>query len=149
MSGSILLYRRININSNAESTVETGLKHADQWVILNRKHAKKLVELYTTEEGKEFVKYLRKKIDRFCPDEIYPIEWFINQYGKKSSESFKKEFRIVQTTWTYWDNIHSSPRKLNSPKMTKMKAEICKSDALFARKFNKKAAGELSGTCGH
>jgi len=140
---------RININSNAESTVETGLKHADQWVILNRKHAKKLVELHTTEEGKEFVKYLRKKIDRFCPDEIYPIEWFIDQYGKKSSESFKKEFRIVQTTWTYWDNIHSSPRKLNSPKMTKMKAEICKSDALFARKFNKKAAGELSGTCGY
>uniref|UniRef100_A0A6C0CZ32 Uncharacterized protein n=1 Tax=viral metagenome TaxID=1070528 RepID=A0A6C0CZ32_9ZZZZ len=138
---------RINIDLNSEATIETGLAYADQWILLNRKHAELLVELKTTEKGKEFVKNIRKLIGDFCPDELYPVNWFMENYGKSSFASFKREFNVMPTTYTYWDGKHTSPIRYTSPRMRKDKGKICSSGALFARKFNKKAGIELSGKC--
>ena len=44
---------RFNIDVNAEVTEETGLVYADQWSIVNRKHAEMLLELKTTQAGKD------------------------------------------------------------------------------------------------
>lgn len=126
---------------------------ADQWMILNRKHAKMLVKLSTTEEGKNFVKNLKdilgEENEYGCPDEIYPILWFIHKYGKPSSESFKSEFKNEITTFTYWDYEKSMypkhPVRFTSPKMEQMKKDICKS--IFARKFNAKSARLLAMNC--
>lgn len=138
---------RMNLETDAEPTVETGYYWCDQWCILNRKQAKLLLNLRDTEEGKNYTKEFLKKIDGFCSDEMLPINWFVKHYGKPSTASFKKEIMIKQTTYTYWDGIHSSPRKFNAPQMRKMKSKICSSGAVFGRKFNAKAARELSMDC--
>jgi len=142
---------RININNNTQPAVETGLSYADQWCILNRKHAKLLIKLKESEEGKKFRKELKKIIcvdgDCFCPDELYPVNWFIKKYGNISSSSFKKEIKIVQTTYTKWDGNKPHPIKFNSKTMSKGRKKICGSPAVFARKFNSKAGRELSMSC--
>lgn len=142
---------RINIDYNAESYVKANLLYADQWVILNRDHAKLLVKLKTTEEGKNFTRELRKKICKdgncYCPDEIYPISWFIKKYGKPSSQTFKKNFINKVSTYTYWDGKKSSPLKFNSISLKKKKKRICKSNAIFARKFNSKAGKIIGMNC--
>lgn len=143
---------RINIDFNAEVTQDTGLLYADQWVVLNRKHARMLVNLKKTEEGKKFIKETRKRLCKddscYCPDELFPLNWFVKKYGKPSSKEFKKEIRVIPTTYTKWDGVHPSPIKLTTPKMMKLRDEICNSGAVFARKFNPKAGRTLTMTCG-
>lgn len=143
---------RVNIDYNAESYVDSGLLYADQWVILTRREAELLVKLKTTEEGKRFRKNLRKElcVDGYCycPDELFPVGWFAKKYGMPSSSNFKKHIKLVPSTYTYWDNKKPHPVKLTSPKMRKMKSKICKSGAIFARKFNAKAGKELAMNCG-
>jgi hypothetical protein len=139
---------RINVTRQAEATHETGLLYADQWVLLNRKHAQLLVKLKYTKEGLNFVKDIKKIIKDFCPDELYPINWFVHKIGKTSSSDFKKNFNIMPTTYTKWDNIHPHPIKFNTPKMLKNWENICfDSKALFARKFNPRAARMLASKC--
>ena len=138
---------RINVEMGTESQEATGLYWADQWCVLNRKHAELLVKLKTTAIGRQFNKNILAQIGDFCPDEIIPINWFVKHYGKPSSSKFNKEIRRIPTTYTYWDGIHYSPKKFNAPQMEKMKKKICKSGAVFGRKFNSKAARELSMTC--
>jgi hypothetical protein len=140
---------RINPTKKVESYHETGLYYADQWVILNRKHARLLVNLTTTESGKKFLKELRERVQNYCPDELFPINWFIKHYGKPSSETFRKEFKIGPSTFTFWDETAGKPHpvKFSTPKMKKFRQKICKSSAIFGRKFNSKAARTLAMTC--
>jgi len=138
---------RVSIDMLAEVYVDTGLYYADQWVILNRKQADLLIKLKTTEKGKKFIKRTMKKIGDYCADEILPVNWFIEHYGKPSTSRYKKEIRSIPTTYTYWDNIHTSPKKFTTPQMEKLRKKICTSKAVFGRKFNAKAARELAMTC--
>lgn len=137
---------RLNVDNSAESYFHTGLYWADQWTILNRKHAKLLVKL-TTKSGKKFVDSILPQIEDYCPDEILPINWFVKHYGKPSSSTFKKEIKIAQTTYTYWDGKHTSPVKFTYPRMIKIKKKICSCGAVFGRKFNSKATRELALKC--
>lgn len=138
---------RLNITRDSEATYETGLLYADQWVLLNRKHAEMLVSLKETEEGKKFTKQVQEIIQGFCPDELYPVNWFVHKIGRTSSKEFKKEFNILPTTFTEWDGKKPHPIKFTSPKMHKMHSKICRSGALFARKFNRRAGVEVSRSC--
>jgi hypothetical protein len=142
---------RVHIDYNAESYVNSGLLYADQWVTLTREDAKMLVKLKTSEEGKKFRKEMRKMMCEdsycYCPDEIFPIGWFVKKYGKPSSEIFKKHIRIITSTYTYWDGKKPHPVKFNSKTLKKKKKEMCKSGALFARKFNSKAGREIAMSC--
>jgi hypothetical protein len=138
---------RINPDMEAESYIDTGLYWADQWVILNRKHAELLTELTTTAKGKKYVKETLKQVGDYCPDEIIPINWFSEHYGAVTSSRFKKEFNLIPSTYTYWDGVHRSPVKFTSPKMKQMRKKICTSKAVFGRKFNAKSARLLSMDC--
>ena len=141
---------RVHIDENAAATIETGLTYADQWTILTRREAELLIQLKTTEKGKAWTREIRKKLCPatndvcFCPDELYPVNWFQHVYGKK----YDKYIVNQQTTFTYWDGVHTSPVRFNSVKMAEMRKKICKSGSLFARKFNSKAARELALSCG-
>lgn len=138
---------RVNCDLNAESYDDTGLYWSDQWVILTRREANLLVKLKTTEKGRKFTKEILKKIEDYCPDEILPINWFVKHYGKPHTQKYKKYIRSIPATYTFWGPEGGSPRKFNAPKMLKKRAKICGSEALFARKFNNKAARLLSGSC--
>jgi len=146
---------RIHVDPDWEGTNETGLTYADQWVTLNRKHANLLVKLKTTDKGREYAKQMYKKcrvedgnnVWTYCPDELFPVNWFIHYYGKWYSPSFKKEFLNLPTTFTYWED-GTSPVKFNNKRMEKMKKKICQSKAIFGRKFNKEATKNLAMTCG-
>ena len=142
---------RIEWEPNSATKSDTGLEYASQWVILNRKHAKLLCDLVTA-KGKAFTRNVKKDICAddgtcYCPDEVYPINWFVHNYGAPTSARFKKEFTLTPTTYTYWDGIHTHPARLNGVQVKKSRRKICKSGALFARKFNNKAAKLLAMTC--
>ena len=131
----------------------SGLVYADQWCILNREHAKLLIKLKTTEGGKNWIKSIRPNMEDNCPDEIYPVSWFIHHYGR---EQFRKEFKLKVSTYTAWyghgefeksDKHTGHPIKFTNTKLQSMKKKICESGAIFARKFNKKAARNLAMTC--
>ena len=137
----------------------TGLYWASQWCILHRKHARLLVKLIETEEGKEFMKLLRNRLcsiynpdpECYCPDNLFPVNWFIYKYdcdGNPYSKKFLNDFKIGKTTFETWDKSTSSPDILTLSQMKKIKKEICDSGAIFARKFNSKASGELAMSCG-
>ena len=138
---------RINIDYGASVYYETGLLYADQWVVLNRKCAKLLIDLRDTEAGKEYMRYLKSAINVYCPDEVYPVNWFVKKFGKPSSERFKKEIRNVVTTYTQWSNDNVSPDVLDVEDVKKLKGEICKSKAIFGRKFTKEAAEKIAMSC--
>jgi len=140
---------RINISYESDAYIDSGLYWADQWVILNRKCAKTLINLKRTEEGKAFLKVIRKYLGDYCADEIYPINWFVYKFGLPSSKTFKKEFNLIPTTYTYWDGKQPHPIRFRTPFMLKKKKEICSSGALFARKFNSKSAKILGMSCGN
>lgn len=142
---------RMNIDKSWSGTDETGLVYADQWCILNRNDAKLLLKLKTTEEGKKWMKETRKKIclkdeSCYCPDELYPVNWFIHKLGGKTS--FSKHFSIKQTTFTLWDGVKRSPLKLTNSIASALKSTICDSGSIFARKFNNKSAKMLAMKCG-
>lgn len=143
---------RVNIDYNAESFVDCGLYYADQWTLLNRYCVKLLLKLYDTDAGKSFLKQIRKDIVQpdgttFCPDEIFPINWFIHKLGKPTSSKFRKYIQVKPMTYTYWDGVHTSPIKFTSTKSEKFKNKFCESGALFVRKTNNKAAREISEKC--
>jgi hypothetical protein len=142
---------RINVDYTAEAYQQTGLYYADQWVILNRKHAKLLVNLKESKEGKEFKKNMKRDMcvegNCFCPDELYPVNWFVHKYGTPSSQKFQKEFKTQQSTFTYWDGKKPHPIKFNNEKLKSFKKKICKSGSIFARKFNNKSAKNISMSC--
>jgi len=138
---------RINHSNNAESYHESGYYWADQWVLLTRREAKLLVKLKTTKKGRDFSALVEKKTYWYCPDEILPINWFVKHYGKPSSSKYRKYIRSIPTTYTLWPPSGGSPIKFNAPKTLKNRKVICKSKALFARKFNKRAAKALGMTC--
>ena len=149
---------RLNISLEAESYLNTGLYYADQWMILNRKCAKLLIKLKETELGKKFMSAIRQDIcikddsgedSCYCPDEIYPINWFKFNLGNSIySKEFKKEINDIPTTYTFWDGKMPHPIRFNSKNLTrKFKKEICDSKALFARKFTNSTAKEMGLSC--
>lgn len=138
---------RVNSDNSAESYWDTGLYWADQWVILTRREARLMVKLRTTKKGRDFTRRVVKQVGDYCPDEIVPVNWFVKHYGKPSSKKYKRYIRNIPTTYTFWTPAGGSPKKFNAPGMRKMRAKICKSKAVFGRKFNGKAARELSMTC--
>jgi len=135
---------RINVDLNTDAYIDTGLAYADQWCILNRKHARLLINLKETIDGKNFLKQMRKQKGLYCADELYPINWFIHKYGNISSRDFKKEFNNTVTTYTKWNNRDPHPIRYTSPRMTRELKAICDSGAVFARKFNNPAAKKVS-----
>ena len=145
---------RLKIDYNTGSYEDAGLLYADQWSLLTRREAQLLVKLKTSEKGKIFTRKMRSKLcinedgDCYCPDEIYPINWFAYNYGVPSSANFKKHIRLIRTTYTYWDGIKPHPIKFTNTKMLKQKKTICESGALFGRKFTAKAAKCLGLKCG-
>ena len=146
----------VHIDYDAEVYVESKadgnpIYYADQWVTLNRHCAKLLIDLVDTEQGKNFTEDLDMCRQDYCscPDELWPVNWFIHKLGKPSSSNFKKYIKTHQSTYTYWDPKSSKPHpiKFTTPKMNKMKKQICESRAVFGRKFNNKAARELALNC--
>lgn len=138
---------RLNIDMEAEAFEETGLYYADQWVTLNRKHAKMLVNLMTTEEGRKFRKMIKRRMCKgdtcYCHDELYAANWFVYKYGKPNSKEFKTEFNLKPSTYTFWNgDVH--PIRFNNSSVEKKKKEICNSKAVFARKFNNKTGRNIS-----
>jgi hypothetical protein len=150
---------RINPNVNNIAYQDTGLYYADQWTILTRKHAKLLLSMKETKSGKTFLENTKKRLtycDResglcydYCPDELYPLNWFVAHYGKPYTSTFKKEFHTGPSTYTYWDLVNKEPHpeKFTLRKMRNFKDKICKSRALFARKFMPNAGKELGMKC--
>jgi len=125
-----------NITANKKSIMNywkrsSGFYKASQWMILTRKHAKILTKM-----NKDFINEYEEDF-KDCPDEYYPINWFIKS-------NLKNEIKNKVTTYVTWYNENASgPSRLNYPQMLKYKNEIKESGALFARKFNKKAARNL------
>lgn len=142
---------RFNIDPNADSAQATGLMYADQWSIVNIKHAEMMLDLKRTEDGKMFWKEIGGKLcvddSCYCSDELYPINWMIDNFGKPGSKSFNKEILLQQTTYTKWDGVNPSPIRINGPKLIRLKKKICSSGAFFARKFNSKAARYIFDAC--
>ena len=145
---------RINIEFENKVFKRFGIYYADQWTILNREHAELLVKLQTTQKGKNFMKKMRKAnydeetgVSYSCPDELDPVNWFVEHYGKPKSIEFKKHFKVCMSTYTKWKEGFSSPIKYTAPQMEKDRDIICQSGAIFGRKFNSKAARELAMNC--
>jgi len=150
---------RINIDYAIKSYDVTGLYYADQWVLLNKKCAKMLVDMKDTKKGRDWLKVTRKKLcyydddddDEFCScaDEILPVNWFVHNFGKPDTKKFKSQIRDIPTTYTYWDlmNIKPHPEKFTLKKVKKFELDICDSGALFARKFEKSAGSFISMNC--
>ena len=138
---------RMNLDYNTGSYEETGLVYADQWVVLNRKCAKLLIDLRETDKGKAYKKYMKSVIDVYCPDEIYPINWFIHNFGKPSSQEFKKNIRKIVTTYTKWSDDKTSPDVLSASDVRNLKSKICESKAIFGRKFEGDAAKAIGMSC--
>ena len=141
---------RVNIDYKTKSYKETGIYYADQWMLLTRREAELLVELKTTREGRKFVEELTEDIVYSCPDELYPVNWFIYNYGLPSSKKYREKIRNIPTTYTKWkigDTVNS-PIRFTKNKVSKIKETICDSKALFARKFNKSAANCIAMQCG-
>ena len=130
-----------------------GLKFASQWVILNRETATAMVRLVDKNDTKAqtFLNRMenirdennRNDITMHCPDETYPINWLIELYGKNVSKHVLKR----DTTYTLWEGYNDSPTKLTVPKVKHYREEICKSGAVFARKFTKAAAILIGSGC--
>ena len=139
---------RMNINKDTGLYSETNLYYSDQWVVLNRKCAEILTELVDTRRGQNFEDNIRDRLELHCPDETYPINWFVNVLGHPRSKKFKEQIQNKITTYTYWGENSLHPLRFNYRQVVKMKKDICESGALFARKFNSKAARNFSMTCG-
>ena len=141
---------RLSIDIKARVYKESGLYYASQWVILNRYGAKLLLELKDTKDGVNYRKkiYYKLKNAPSCPDEVYPINWFIHKLGKPSTPAFKKHFRNKTSTFTNWtkkDNTH--PTTYTKKLIKRDKKKICDSGAIFARKFTETSAPYLMMKC--
>ena len=145
-----------------------GVYNGHQWVILNRDVATQYIRLYDPSDvkAKKFIKKFRniykengisvgrKKAVKSpehtwlggCPDEIYPINWFVEVYGKNLSKHIKKQM----TTYTSWDfdKDPDHPEVFNIRTVKKAKREICARGHIFARKFTYDAAKYIAMKCG-
>ena len=130
---------RVEIVRKASVYKETGLYYASQWMILNRDCAELLVKLRTTDAGKKFYRkvdrILDKALDPSCPDEIFPINWFIKNLGKPHTKGFKSQIRELPPTYTKWTAGAPHPRVLGPISVKRYGDEICDSGSIFARKI--------------
>ena len=139
-----------------------------QWVILNRETALDYIKLVdpTNSKAKAFIKKFRKiykengvSVGRKkaikhedttwmggCPDEIYPINWLVELYGRNLSKHIKNQM----TTYTAWDfqKDPDHPEVFNIKTVKRSKREICGSCHIFARKFTEEAADYIGMNCG-
>ena len=145
---------------------------ASQWVIYTRKTAKDLIRLYDrkdkiartfmkkqhdifrkpktkrTSKKRKSLKWEEKKVvfdNGGCPDEFYPINWFVSLYGKPTSKKFKKYIKFKLSTWYYMDEYAEHPVIINNKNIHKYKKEFCNS--FFARKFTKNTAKLVGLKC--
>ena len=139
---------RMEFTRKAAIFKKTGLYYGSQWVLLNRKCAEMLVNMTETSEGKNFTKDIEDILDMgnpSCPDELFPINWFIKKLGKPSSSKFKKLINNKPSTYVLWETVGDDhPVEFDLKKVKKYKQQIYDSDALFARKFTKEAANYIS-----
>ena len=131
---------RINVYERVKKRPVIKEIYADQWILLNKKMAKKFISI--TEHYDE----LRKFVDMglHCPDEIYPIYFFLDSFFTKDGKDGKDATRKV-VTYTKWSNGGMHPMKFNKNNYDIQ--EICGSGALFARKFFMTAAKEVAMAC--
>ena len=138
---------------------------AHNWVIINRDVAKQYIRLSDTKDkvAYNFVKKFRKLYSEHgnpmkrgviekpthdygwigsCPDEVYPINWLVEVYGKHTTATFKKYIKHSLPTYSSWDfeKDPDHPEVFNIRTVKKAKKEICGSGHIFARKFTDDAA---------
>jgi len=80
-----------------------------------------------------------------CPDEFYPINWFVSIYGSPKSKKFKKYIEFKLSTWYYMDEFADHPIIINKNNINKYKKVFCNS--FFARKFTKESAKIIGMSC--
>jgi galactoside 2-L-fucosyltransferase 1/2 len=138
-----------------------------QWVILNRQVAKDYIRLSDKKDTKaqKFIDKFRKMYKENgvivgnkkvivdldttwlggCPDEIYPINWLVELYGKNVSKHVKKQM----TTYTSWDFKKDAlhPEVFNIKMTKRAKKEIYSNGHIFARKFTDDAAEYIAMGC--
>lgn len=143
--------------------------NAHNWVILNRKCAKDYIRLSDTSDkrAQKFIQKFRQLykdhgVDLYegknavvnpnstwigsCPDEVYPINWLVELYGKSLNKYVKK----TQPTYSKWDFVKDPlhPEIFNIKSVKKAKTDICSSSHLFARKFTNDASDYIAMRCG-
>ncbi len=111
----------------------------DQWMILNLYSAKKFIKI---EDKFEDLRDIYYDINNHCPDEIYPIYFFVTTLSDKL---FKKHIKNHVATYTKWEKDASHPIKIRVKDLNVK--EICDSNALFARKFYKNSAVKIAMKC--
>ena len=114
--------------------------YGHKWLILNRKCAKLLSEISYEQIYDEYL-----TINNHCPDELYPMLWFIKKLGPISSKKFKDQIDNKMVTYTKWARGASSPMRLKLKDITK--SDLCSTDALLARKFYKNSADKFAMSC--
>lgn len=161
---------RITFEKHNGNVFETrkDIYNGHQWVILNRKIALDYIKLVDPKnnKAKTFIQKFRKiykengvSVGRKkavknedstwrggCPDEIYPINWLIQLYGK----NIYKHVTNQMTTYTSWDfdNDPDHPETFNIKTVKHAKKEICGRGHIFARKFTEEAANYIAMNCG-
>jgi hypothetical protein len=146
-------YKKITSSKKSRMNIETktdpdGKKYyyAHQWVILNRDMAELYVKIENNLDFLNKVVYENYFDHDHCPDEMYPIYWFVKNLGAVSSTKFKKQILNNPPTYTKWEPNGDHPIKFNGPLSMKKKSsikynyrKIYDSDSIFARKFTKSA----------
>lgn len=140
-----------------------------QWVILNRKTAIDYIKLVDPDnkKAKEFIQKFRKiykengvSIGRKkaikspdsswmggCPDEIYPINWLIQLYGRKNISNHVINQMSTYTAWDF-EKDPEHPKVFNIQTVKRAMKEICGRGHIFARKFTEEAAEYIAMNCG-
>lgn len=128
------LYRKSNVHNSG-----------DTWTIMANAYAKTGVAPWGDWEGEYYW-------SGGCPDELYPINWFIELYGKPSSKKFKQNIQNRQTTYVemapsggfmhpyIWNKTDVKGWRWN---------DMCQGEAIFARKFGKGAAIDIGMNCSY
>jgi galactoside 2-L-fucosyltransferase 1/2 len=147
--------------------------NAHNWVLLNREVAKQYIRLSDTKDrqARDFVKRFRQLYTDHgnpmnrgiiekpihdqgwigsCPDEVYPINWLVEVYGKHTGTRFKKYISRSKPTYSSWDfeKDPDHPEIFNIRTVKKAKREICDHGYIFARKFTADAAKYIAMNCG-
>lgn len=165
-SKSRITYEKYNGNVFED---RNDIYNGHQWVILNRETAMDYIKLVDPKnrKAKVFIQKFRKiykdhgvsvgrkkaiKSDDTtwmggCPDEIYPINWLVELYGRNISKHVSNQM----TTYTSWDfeKDPDHPEIFNIKTVKRFKKEICGRGNIFARKFTEEAANYIAMNCGH
>lgn len=124
--------------------------YGSQWAIFNRKVATDFLGIKKQYKNLEFTMEYQH-----CPDELYPIYYFLNLYGP----DFKKNIKIKKINYTEWDKKNTEHPILFDKKHTRTRSKskksksskrrrsvtlnkMCTSGALFARKFKTQEIGK-------